>query len=155
MQFFAYILSHTTNPWYSYWSYRFPILFLKFIRKYFEAWTSVVWSKHNLSPVCPFSDITIGGILGKCSINFEAKRVFALACCRRSDRGDDAQKSEQEKTRGEGWGGVPSLLPLPFFLFYRSALHFLPLSTIWMPWKISENPFSCWTIMIFYFLFLF
>ena len=61
--------------------------FLKFIHEYF----SVVWSKHNnLSIVCPFSDITIGGILGKCNINFEAKRVFALACCRRSDSGDGA-----------------------------------------------------------------
>ena len=150
-QFFAYILSDTTNPWYSYWPYRFPILFLKFIRKYFEAYTSGVWSKHNLSIVCPFSDITIGGILGECNINFEAKRVFALACCGRSDKGDDAKKGVQEKTGGRG--GVPSLLPLPFLYFYHSALHLSPLSTIWTPWKISVNPLSCWTIMIFLLLF--
>ena len=43
--------------------------FFKFIGKYFEAYTTVVWSRHNLSIVCPFSDITIGGILGKCNIN--------------------------------------------------------------------------------------
>ena len=43
--------------------------FFKFICKYFEAYTTVVWSRHNLSIVCPFSDITIGGILGKCNIN--------------------------------------------------------------------------------------
>ena len=151
MPFFAYILSDTTSPWYSYWPYRFSILFLKFIRKYFEAYTSIVWSKHNLSIVCPFSDITIGGILGKCNINFVAKRVFALACCRRLDSGDGAKKSEQEKTGG--WGGVPSLLPLPFFYFYHSALHLLPLSTIWTPWKISVDPLSCWTIVIIFFYF--
>ena len=76
--------------------------FFKFICKYFEAYSSGVWSKHNLSIVCPFSDIIIGGILGKCNINFEGKRVFALACCRLSDKGEDAKKSEQEETVGRG-----------------------------------------------------
>ena len=81
--------------------------FFKFICKYFEAYSSGVWSKHNLSIVCPFSDIIIGGILGKCNINFEGKRVFALACCRLSDKGDDAKKSEQEETGGRGGVGFP------------------------------------------------
>ena len=61
--------------------------------------------KHNLSIVCLFSDITIGGVLGKC--NIKAKRVFALACLWRSDSGNDAQKSEQEKTGGRGGVGFP------------------------------------------------
>ena len=129
MPFFAYILSDTTSPWYSYWPYRFSILFLKFIRKYFEAYTSIVWSKHNLSIVCPFLDITIGGILGKCNVNFVAKRVFALACCRRLDSGDGAKKSEQEKTGGEGWGSLltPSsfLLLLPLRSPSLATLHHL------------------------------
>ena len=88
--------------------------FFKIYSKYFEAYTSGVWSKHNLSVVCPFSDITIGGILGKCNINFKAKRVFALACCRRSDKGDDAKKSEQEKTGRRGGVRFP---PYSLFLF--------------------------------------
>ena len=73
--------------------------------------------KHNLSIVCLFSDITIGGVLGKCNINFEAKRVFALACSRRSDSGNDAQKSEQEKTGGRGGVGFP-----PYSLLLSSTL---------------------------------
>ena len=81
--------------------------FFKFICKYFEAYSSGVWSKHNLSIVCPFSDIIIGGILGKCNVNFEGKRVFALACCRLSDKGDYAKKSEQEETGGRGGVGFP------------------------------------------------
>ena len=123
--------------------------FFKFICKYFEAYSSGVWSKHNLSIVCPFSDIIIGGILGKCNINFEGKRVFALACCRLSDKGDDAKKSEQEETGGRGGVGFPPYSLSLFFYFYHSALYLLPLYTIWTPWKISVNLLSCWTIMIF------
>ena len=151
------------QPLMGFWWYNQPMVFLltlqisysffKFIRKYFEAYTSVVWSKRNLSVVCPVSDITIGGILGKCNNHFEAKRVFALASSRHSDSGDGAQKSEQEKTGGEGWDGVPSLLPLPVFYFCHSTLHLFPLSTIWTPCKIPVNPLSCWTIMIFYFFY--
>ena len=116
--------------------------FFKFICKYFEAYSSGVWSKHNLSIVCPFSDIIIGGILGKCNINFEGKRVFALACCRLSDKGDDAKKSEQEETGGEGWGGVPSLLTLPFFLLLPlRSLSLATLHNLNAMENIRESPF--------------
>ena len=127
--FFAYILSDNNQPMVFLLILQISYSFFKFIRKYFEAYTSIVWSKHNLSIVCPFSDITIGGILGKCNINFVAKRVFALACCRRLDSGDGAKKSEQEKNRGVGWGSLltPSsfLLLLPLRSPSLATLHHL------------------------------
>lgn len=88
--------------------------FFKFIRKYFETYNSVVWSKHNLSIVCPFSDITIGGILGNCNINFEAKRVFALACSRCSDSVSILGMMQRKVSRKKQGGGVgfPPFFPL-------------------------------------------
>ena len=125
--------------------------FFKFICKYFEAYSSGVWSKHNLSIVCPFSDIIIGGILGKCNINFEGKRVFALACCRLSDKGDDAKKSEQEETGGRGGVGFPpyslSLFSTPLSISCHSTQSERHGKYPWISFLVERS----WFFIFFYF----
>ena len=153
MPVFAYILSDTI-PMVLLLTLKISSSFFKFICKYFEAYSSAVWSKHNLSIVCPFSDIIIGGILGKCNINFEGKRVFALACCRLSDKGDDAKKGEQEETGGRGGVGFPPY-SLSLFSTFTTPLSISCHSTQserhgkypWISFLVERS----WFLLFFYF----
>ena len=152
------------QPLMDFWWYNQPMVFLltlqisysffKFIRKYFEAYTSVVWSKRNLSVVCPVSDITIGGILGKCNNHFEAKRVFALASSRHSDSGDGAQKSEQEKTGGRGGMGFPpyslflsSTFVTPLSISFHSPPSERHVKYLWIPFLVERSWFFIFFIL--------
>ena len=67
--------------------------------------------------------------------------MFALACCRLSDKGDDAKKSEQEETGGGvGWGSL--LTHSPFFsTFTTPLLSLATLHNLNAMENIRESPF--------------
>ena len=67
--------------------------------------------------------------------------MFALACCRLSDKGDDAKKSEQEETGGGvGWGSL--LTHSPFFLLLPlRSLSLATLHNLNAMENIRESPF--------------